>query len=122
MTSTSQSTPAALKAVLAYHRAWTSGDIDGAMAYVADNIVCQAPAGTLTGKAAYRGFLSGFAQKLTGLKDVAAYGDEEHAVLLYYPHTAATDSAATAEYFTIQDGQIVESLLLFDRLSFGPPQ
>ncbi len=120
MTNTSQS--AALETALAYHRAWTSGDLDGAFAHVADNIVCRAPGGDITGKDAYRDFLGGFAANLTGLTDVAAFGDEEHVVLFYYPHTAATSSAPAAEHFTIREAQIVESQLVFDRLSFAPPQ
>ena len=40
---------AALETALAYHRAWTSHDFERAMTYVADDIVCQAPAGTLVG-------------------------------------------------------------------------
>ena len=43
-------------------------------------------------------------------------------VLFYYPHTAATSTAAAAEHFTIRDGQIVETQLVFDRLSFTPLQ
>ena len=113
---------AALQTALAYHKGWTSGDIDGAMAYVSDDIVCRAPGGDITGKDAYRGYLGGFAQHLSGLTDVAAFGDDEHVVLFYYPHTAATNAAPAAEHFTIRDGQIVESLLVFDRLSFAPPQ
>jgi len=113
---------AALETALAYHRAWTTGDLDRAMAHVADDIICRAPGGDITGKDAYRGFLGGFASNVTGLTDVAAFGDEEHVVLFYYPHTAATRTAAAAEHFTIRDGQIVESQLVFDRLSFAPPQ
>jgi len=120
MTDISQSP--ALETALAYHRAWTSGDLEGAIAHVADDIICRAPGGDITGKDAYRGFLGGFAANVTGLTDVAAFGDEEHVVLFYYPHTAATSTAAAAEHFAIRDGQIVESLLVFDRLSFTPPQ
>jgi len=120
MTDISQS--AALETALAYHRAWTSGDLEGAIAHVADDIVCRAPGGDITGKDAYRGFLGGFAANVTGLTDIAAFGDEEHVVLFYYPHTAATSTAAAAEHFTIRDGQIVESQLVFDRLSFTPLQ
>lgn len=112
----------ALQTALAYHRAWTSGDLDGAMAHVADDIFCRAPGGDITGKAAYRDFLGGFLRVFSGLTDVAAFGDEAHALLFYYPHTETTKTAPAAEHFTIRDGQIVENLLVFDRLSFAPPQ
>lgn len=119
MTATSRS--AALDIVQAYHRAWTTGDIDRAMAHVADDIVCRAPGGDITGKDAYRGFLANFAPSLTGLRDVAAFADEDHVALFYYPHTAVTSTAPAAEHFTVRGDRIVENLLVFDRLSFGPP-
>lgn len=111
----------ALETVLAYHQAWTSGDIDGAMADVADDIVCRAPGGDITGKDAYGGFLAGFAPNLTGLSDVATFVDGDHVALFYYPQTAVTSTAPAAEYFTVRGGRIVENLLVFDRLSFVPP-
>ena len=56
----------ALRIALAYHHAWTGHDLDKAMSYVADDIVCDAPAGRLQGAAAYRSFLGPFVQLLTG--------------------------------------------------------
>ncbi len=39
----------ALETALAYHRAWTGGDFAAAMTYVADDVLCSAPAGRLDG-------------------------------------------------------------------------
>jgi hypothetical protein len=44
-------TTAALDVALAYHRSWTSRDFDRAMTYIAEDIVCQTPAGRLDGAA-----------------------------------------------------------------------
>jgi ketosteroid isomerase-like protein len=118
---TPTSDPTSLETVLAYHRAWTSGDIDQAMSYVADDILCRAPGDDLAGKNAYRDYLAGFAQNLTGLTDVGSLADGDHVALFYYPHTAVTSTAPAAEYFTVRDGRIVENVLVFDRLSFAPP-
>ena len=49
-----KSTSPALGVALAYYEAWTSHDLDKAMSYIADDIVCDAPAGRLQGAAAYR--------------------------------------------------------------------
>jgi ketosteroid isomerase-like protein len=49
-----ESTSSARDVALAYYHAWTGHDLDKAMAYVADDIVCDAPAGRLEGAAAYR--------------------------------------------------------------------
>ena len=120
MTSVSQ-TPA-LQTALAYHRAWTSGDLNSAMELVDEDIDCRTPGSAITGKAAYRAYLGGFSQIMTGLTDIAAFGDDHQVVLFYCPHTAVTSTAPAAEHFTIRNGRIVKSLLVFDRLSYAPPQ
>jgi hypothetical protein len=111
----------ALTTAIAYHQAWTDKDLDLAMTYVAEQIVCEAPGGNIVGALQYRQFLDGFMQKLTGLSMIAAFGDEKTAVLMYYPHTTAVSDAPTAEWFTVADGKIVRTILVFDRLSFAPP-
>lgn len=104
-----------------YHRAWTSGDIDKAMALVADDITCRAPGEDLVGKDVYREYISGFAPRLTGIADIAGFTDGERVALFYYPQTAKTTAAPAGECFTVRDGKFVGSVLVFDRLSFGPP-
>lgn len=105
-----------------YHRAWTSGDMDTAMSYVADDITARAPGLNLEGRAAYRGFIGGFAPMLTGVGDLTEFTDADRVALFYYPQTAATRTAAAAELFTVKDAKIVASVLIFDWLSYGPPE
>ncbi len=105
-----------------YHRAWTGGDIHTAMSHVADDISCRAPGVDLNGKDAYRGFIGGFAPMLTGIGDIAEFVDGERVALFYYPQTAATSTTPAAEFFTVEDGKITESVLIFDRLSYGQPE
>ena len=71
-----ETTSPALRIALAYYQAWTSHDLDKAMSYIADDIVCDAPAGRLEGAAAYRGFMGPFVQILTGSELIAAFGDD----------------------------------------------
>lgn len=111
-----------LEIVLDYHQAWTGGDVDRAMTWVADDIAAQMPGQDLAGKTAYGEFLAGFAPSLTGLTDIGSFADGERVALFYCPHTAATTTAVAAECFTVRDAKIVESVLVFDRLSYGPPQ
>ena len=61
-------------------------------------------------------------EQLTAAETVAAFGDDTTAVLFYYPHTANVSDAPTAECFTVADGKITRSVLVFDRPSFAPPQ
>lgn len=107
--------------VKSYHQAWTSGDIEKAMTHVAEDVACRAPGVDLHGKDAYRGFIAGFAPALTGIGDIAGFADGDRVALFYYPQTAATSTAPAAECFTVRDGRISESVLIFDRLSYGPP-
>ncbi len=58
---------------------------------------------------------------LTGLGDIAEFTDGDRVALFYYPQTAATSTAPAAEFFTVEDGKIATSVLIFDRLSYGPP-
>ena len=51
----------------------------------------------------------------------AGFADGERVALFYYPQTATTKTAPAAECFTVRNGKIVENVLVFDRLSFGPP-
>lgn len=111
---------AALDVVTDYHEAWTSGDVDRAMSRLSNDFVCQTPDGRLE-KQAFREYLAGFVPRLTGAPDIARFADGDHVALIYYPQTAMTRTTPATEYFTVRDGVIVESLLMFDRLSYAPP-
>ena len=111
-------TSRALRTALAYYQAWTSHDLDKAMSYIADDIVCDAPAGRLQGAEAYRGFMGPFVQILTGSKLIAAYGDEETALVMYDTETVPVKSAPGAECVTVRNGKITYSRFIFDRATF----
>ena len=113
-----ESTSPALAVALAYYQAWTSQDLEEAMSYIADDIVCDAPAGRLEGVAAYREFMGPFVQILIGSELVAAFGDDEKAVVMYNTETVPVKSAPGAECVTVQDGRITYSLFVFDRAPF----
>ena len=108
----------ALEVALAYFHAWTSHDLDKAMSYIADDIVCDAPAGRLEGAGAYRGFMGPFVQMLTGSRLIAALGDAETAVIMYDTETVPVKSAPGAECVTVTGGKISYSRFIFDRLPF----
>jgi hypothetical protein len=112
------STSPALDVALAYYRAWTSRDLEEAMSYIADDVVCDAPAGRLEGADAYREFMGPFVQMLIGSELVAAFGDDKKAVVMYDTETVPVKSAPGAECVTVQDGKITYSLFVFDRAPF----
>ena len=109
---------AALSTALAYYQAWTGKDLDRAMTYVAEDVVCENPTGRIEGLEAFRQFMTPFAQMLTGSDLLGAYGDADTAVLVYNPHTTLVADAPSAERFTVRDGRIVHNRFIFDRLPF----
>jgi SnoaL-like domain len=108
----------ALETALAYHEAWTAKDFERAMGYVADDVVCHAPAGRLDGADAYRGFMGPFVEILLEARMIAAFGDDERAVVMYDTDTIPVKNAPGAECVTVRDGKIVESWFVFDRAPF----
>ena len=113
-----ETTSPALHTALAYYHAWTGHDLDKAMSYVADDIVCDAPAGRLEGAAAYRGFMGPFVQILRGATLIAAFGEEHTALIMYDTQTVPVPSAPAAECVTVTDGKITHSRFIFDRAPF----
>jgi hypothetical protein len=113
-----QNSRAALDVALAYHEAWTSKDLERAMTYVAEDIVCDAPAGRIEGAEAYRAFMGPFVQILKRAELIAAFGDDTTAVVVYDTDTVPVDGAPGAECVTVADGQIVYSRFIFDRAPF----
>ena len=113
-----ETTSPALRTALAYYQAWTSHDLDKAMSYIADDIVCDAPAGRLEGADAYRGFMGPFVQILTGSELIAAFGDDQTALIMYDTETVPVKSAPGAECVTVNDGKITYSRFVFDRAPF----
>ena len=88
------------------------------MSYIADDIVCDAPAGRLEGAEAYRGFMGPLVQIVTGASLIAAFGDEQTALIMYDTQTVPVQSAPGAECVTVKDGKITYSRLVFDRAPF----
>jgi ketosteroid isomerase-like protein len=109
----------ALQVALAYYDGWTHGDLERAMRYVDEEIVCDAPAGRIEGAAAYREFMGPFVGILKRAELWAAFGDEETAVLVYDTETVPVASAPGAECLTVRDGKIVRSRFIFDRAPFA---
>jgi hypothetical protein len=108
----------ALQVALAYYGAWTRKDFERAMTYIADDIVCDAPAGRIVGAAAYRDFMGPFVQILERAELIAAFGDDDIALLMYNTDTIPVKGAPGAECLTVKDEKIVASRFVFDRLPF----
>jgi hypothetical protein len=111
-------TSPALRTALAYYHAWTNHDLDTAMSHIADDIICDAPAGRLEGAEPYRAFMGPFVQILTAASLIAAFGDDDTAVVVYDTETVPVKSAPGAECVTVRNGKITYSRFIFDRAPF----
>jgi limonene-1,2-epoxide hydrolase len=107
-----------LETVLAYYNAWTGHDFDQAMTYLADDLVCHAPAGRIEGAEAFRAFMEPFSQLLLKAELLGSYGDDTTAMLMYDTSTRPVADAPGAELHTVRDGKITAIRIIFDRLPF----
>ena len=108
----------ALQTALAYYEAWTKHDFDRAMTFIADDIVCLAPAGRVEGAAAFRGFMEPFTQMVTRSELIAAFGDDHTALLMYDTDTVPVTNAPGAECLAVADNMITQVRIIFDRVPF----
>jgi limonene-1,2-epoxide hydrolase len=99
-----------------YERAWLNKDLDTAMSYVADDIVCEAPGGKIEGLAAYRKFLDDFLPILTEATIIKVLGDDTSAAAVYVIDTKLVAGIQAADYATVENGKITHVRTVFDRL------
>jgi hypothetical protein len=59
------------------------------------------------------------AENLLGSRLIAAFGDDETALVMYDTETVLVRSAPGAECVTVRGGKIVRSRFVFDRLPFA---
>lgn len=108
--------------VQAYHQAWTSGDLEQALTYVADDVRCFAPDESVATKDDWHEYLTNFVPMLTGAPEHARMAEGNRVALWYFPQTSVTATTLASELFTVEDGQIVEIRLAFDRLGYIPSE
>lgn len=114
-----RATTPAVDVALAYHRAWTSGDLDEAMRWVDADVAFDTPAGPLTGAAALRGYMEPFARSLVTSHLIAAQGSGDEALVIYDTASRAVASAPAAEWYRVVQGRITAGRIVFDRLPFA---
>ena len=114
--------PAPVDVLVAFTQAWTGHDMPGAASFVAENVVYDGPVNHLTGAGAYLQALDRFAQAVTGLDIVAAFGDDEQAVIMYQVSTGSFGTLACGERVTVREGKIETDLLAFDTFAIRTAQ
>ncbi|HKV83099.1 MAG TPA: nuclear transport factor 2 family protein [Ktedonobacterales bacterium] len=98
----------------AFTEAWTSRDFDLAASYVAEDAIFDGPLGHADGKQEYMQGISGLARIVTGLRILAAYGDDTRALIMYELTTESFGVLTCAKLLSVRDGKIQTDRLTFD--------
>ena len=109
----------ALAIARTYVEAIANKDVDTIISASADGVVCTSPIGRLTGTQAFRGFHDGFARMVKKVTVLAAYGDDEQAVVVYHAETHPVPSAVVAELIKVESGKIVSTEVIYDATPFA---
>jgi len=106
--------PTPLTICRAFLEAWTSHDMNTAARYVAEDVRFDGPIQHSTGIELYMDGLAPFAQTVTGLKVLAAFGDDNRALIIHEVTTALFGTVTMAELFTVKNGKIQAHRATFD--------
>jgi ketosteroid isomerase-like protein len=104
----------AVRTALAFIEAFAAKDRAALAGRLADDVVFESPRGVLSGAAAVTEAMAQFAQVVLGVDVIAAYGDEERAVVMYDMRTGPFGTMRAADTFVVRDGRIVSDRLVFD--------
>ena len=97
-----------------YVRAWLRGDAETALSFIADDVVCEAPNGRITGLAGYRDFLAPFVKMMISGELIDVLADDVHAATVYVVQTPFAKDYRGMEYLTVANGKITEVISVFD--------
>jgi len=98
----------------AFTKAWTSGDLDAAASYVADDVVFDGPLQKSTGAKPYLDGLTKLARDVTGVSMIAEFGNDSEALLMYDLQTGPWGRLTCAKHLRVRDGKITRDQLTFD--------
>lgn len=101
--------------VMNYHTAWTSGDMDAARVYLADDLDFQGSIDTFTRADNFIAALTMFQLMLNKVDLLQSFFSDSGAALLYDCDTMSPAGVLrTAEFFTVLNGKITSIHLVFD--------
>ncbi|HKS71098.1 MAG TPA: nuclear transport factor 2 family protein [Ktedonobacterales bacterium] len=109
---TEQPTTAAIART--FTETWTRHDMDATAGYLAEDVTFEGPVGHSVGKQAYVEGLSKFAQLVSGVKILAALGDDTQALIMYELATPKFGTLTCAEWLTFRDGKIAADRFTYD--------
>ncbi|TMR87974.1 nuclear transport factor 2 family protein [Nonomuraea basaltis] len=97
-------------------RAWAGKDVEEALGFLADDVVCVAPNGTFEGVEGYRGFLEPFASSIISATVIDVLGNDTNAATVYTVDTPFLKDFRGIDYITVENGKITRVISVFDLL------
>jgi hypothetical protein len=98
-----------------YHNAWTTGDFVTARRCLADNLDFKGSIDAFRKADDFLNALKGFKGMLRGIRLLKSYFDHDGGALLYDCDTATPAGVIrTSEFFSVDNGKIIEIRLVFD--------
>ncbi|MFJ8108342.1 nuclear transport factor 2 family protein [Streptomyces sp. NPDC096132] len=95
-------------------RSWLASDVEKALAFLADDIVCEAPNGRFEGPDRYRRFLEPFASTIISATVIDVLGNDTHAATVYTTDVPFAKDFRGIDYITVKDGKINRITSVFD--------
>jgi ketosteroid isomerase-like protein len=105
---------AAVPVAVAFVEAFGRRDLATVTALLHDEVVFESPRTRLTGAAAVAAAIGEFAEVVTGIDVVAAFGDDESAVVCHDMHTGPFGTLRTVDHVTVRGGRVAADTVVFD--------
>lgn len=105
---------AAVPVAVAYVEAFGKRDLAAVTALLHDDVVFESPRTRVTGAAAVAAAIGEFAELVTGIDVVAAFGDEDSAVVCHDMHTGPFGTLRTVDHVTVRGSRVAADTIVYD--------
>lgn len=106
--------PAAVRVALEFLDAFATKDETKLASLLDAEVVFESPRTTLTGVDAVATAIGGFAQAVLGISVIAAYGDDERAVVMYDMDLGPLGTIRASDHLIVKAGKVISDQLVFD--------
>jgi uncharacterized protein YndB with AHSA1/START domain len=93
--------------VAAYHRAWTSGNVDQALSFVSPSVQIEVPINSYPDRASFGDALVEFQHRIDSVTVLSEMHAGDQAMILYDIDVNGLGEMRVAEHFTVNEGVIV---------------
>ena len=106
--------PTPVDIAMAFLQAWSRRDLPALAGYLAEDVVFESPMVRLTGSGPFIEAADQFAQVVTGINVIAAFGDGDRAMVMYDMETGPFGTLRAVEQLDVKQGRITHDRLVFD--------